>query len=417
MSPQQQITAMLHDAMGFDGAALSAFAVARAVKRRSLQCGLGDEASYLVLLRASSLELAQLVEELVVPETWFFRDGKPFEWLARHVMEEWRPRNPLRPLRVLSVPCSSGEEPYSIVMSLADAGLAPDQLAVDAVDISQVALTKARRGLYGRNSFRAVPAGMQERYFDATSRGWQLRDAVKKPVNFIQANLLQGGFGLDKAGYDVIFCRNLLIYFDERNRELALSMLERLLLPGGILFVGHAESAPLLNNWFVPVGEARTFAYRKKGAQVETAPGPVVRARPAGTARPTLATPAPRRPVPRAVEGLGQPLAADPAEFLTRARRLADEGRLAEAAVVCETLLSKSGPSASAYYLLGLVHDAARDGENAREYFGKAVYLEPDHCEALVNLALLAERQGRTDDARLLRQRAERAARRRGATS
>lgn len=412
MSPQEEITGMLHEAMGFDAAALSRFAVTRAVKRRTLQCGQQDEQSYLVYLRASGLELTQLVEELVVPETWFFRDGKPFEWLGRHVMESWRSANPLRPLRVLSVPCSSGEEPYSVVMTLLEAGLAPEQISVDAVDISQVALGKARRALYGRNSFRSMPVGMQERYFDATLRGWQLKDVVKKPVSFIQANLLQGGFGAERGGYDVIFCRNLLIYFDDRNRELALTTLERLLLPQGILFVGHAESAPMLNKWFTPVGVPQTFAYRK--ALPDVVPRPAVRPHRPSMPRATESRLAPLRPLPRAVEALGQAVPRAPEDSLRQAQRLADEGRLAEAAVLCETLLRQQGPSASAYYLLGLVHDAARDEDNARAFFGKAVYLEPDHCEALVNLALLADRQGRPDEARLLRQRAERAARRRG---
>lgn len=411
MSPQEEITSMLHQAMGFDAAALSPFAVSRAVKRRSLQCGLRDEQSYLVLLRASALEMSQLVEELVVPETWFFRDGSPFQWLARHVMEVWRPANPLRPLRALSVPCSSGEEPYSIVMCLMEAGLSPEQISVDAVDISQLALGKARRGLYGRNSFRSMPAGMQERYFDTTPRGWQLRDAVKKPVRFTQANLLEGGFSIGHAGYDVIFCRNLLIYFDDPNRELALSLLERLLLPQGILFVGHAESAPLLNQWFTTVGVPQTFAYRKKTAQAALPRPPTPRPRPTMIARRTM--PFSLKPVPQAVEIVALPSVA-PEEGLFRARRLADEGRLAEAAVLCEALLRDDGPSASAYFLLGLVHDACGDADNAREFFGKAVYLEPDHCDALVNLALLAKRQGRSDEARLLRQRAERAARRKG---
>lgn len=411
MNPQEEITGMLQRAMGFDAAALSPFTVSRAVKRRSLQCGQRDDHSYLVFLRASALEMSQLVEELVVPETWFFRDGSPFEWLARHVMEAWRPANPLRPLRVLSVPCSSGEEPYSIVMCLIEAGLLPEHISVDAVDISQVALGKARRGLYGRNSFRSMPAGMQERYFDTTPRGWLLREAVKTPVRFIQANLLQGGFGIGHAGYDIIFCRNLLIYFDDPNRELALSLLERLLLPQGILFVGHAESAPLLNQWFASVGVPQTFAYRKKSTQASMPPPPA--ARPRATIISRRTAPFPLKPVPRAVEIVALPTAA-PEEALLKARRLADEGRLAEAAVVCEALLRDDGPSASAYYLLGLVHDACGDADNAREFFGKTVYLEPDHCDALVNLALLAERQGRTDEARLLRQRVERAARRKG---
>ncbi|MDD5329427.1 MAG: hypothetical protein PHX38_05440 [Sulfuricella sp.] len=412
MTPPPEIAEMLHRAMGFDAAALSESAVGRAVRKRMSQCGQRDPSSYLVYLRASPLELAQLVEELVVPETWFFRDGKPFEALQRFVMEEWLAANPERPLRLLSVPCSSGEEPYSAVMALLDAGLPPERISVDGVDISNVALAKARRAVYGRNSFRGAYPGLQERYFTATPHGWLLHEAVRKRVNFSQGNLLGDDFSLLRGAYDVIFCRNLLIYFDDQNRERALSVLERLLLPRGVLFVGHAESAPVLEKWFVSVASPHAFAYCKKSALPAQ-----------GKAQPSRARGEGRREMPRQPEKpaarLRPPVAVVSKEppagnALEQAQRLADQGRLAEAAVQCEAFLREQGASAQAYYLLGLVHDAGADAENAREFFGKAVYLEPNHYEALVQLALLAERQGEVRTAAQLRQRAQRAQQRRG---
>ncbi len=417
MTPPPEITEMLHRAMGFDAAALSESAVGRAVRKRMAQCGQRDAPSYLVYLRASPLELAQLVEELVVPETWFFRDGKPFEALQRFVMEEWLAANPERPLRLLSVPCSSGEEPYSAVMALLDAGFPPERISVDGVDISNVALGKARRGIYGRNSFRGAYPGLQERYFTATPHGWLLHEAVRKLVAFSQGNLLGADFSLLRGGYDVIFCRNLLIYFDDLNRERALAVLERLLLPRGVLFVGHAESAPVLDKWFAPVVSPQAFAYCKKSAlpaQGKLSPPGAGLGRARGESRREMLPekPAARlRPLPQAVSSIGQPPAGN---TLEQAQCLADQGRLAEAAVQCEAYLREQGASAQAYYLLGLVHDAGADAENAKEFFGKAVYLEPNHYEALVQLALLAERRGEIRNAAQLRQRAQRAQQRRG---
>lgn len=414
----REIVGLLHAAMGYDSAALSESTVVRGVRRRMLHCGQADEAAYLIYLRASPQEMTHLIEELVVPETWFFRDGKPFEWLRQFIQEEWGPVNPKRPLRILSVPCSSGEEPYSAVITALDAGLPPERILVDAVDISHIALGKARRGVYGRNSFRNSPPGLKERYFSQATHGLQLDETVRRIVHFSQANLLADDFTNGRTGYDVIFCRNLLIYFDDANRERALSVLEKILLPHGILFVGHAEGAPVLDHWFVSAGVSQAFAYRKKGTvqPARPQPRPSLRAAPPTTRR-ALPPPAQQAVQPAAVVGksgpVNKPTPPASVDHLAEARRLADQGKLAEAALRCEAHLREHGPSAEAFYLLGLVHDAGRDAEQAKDYFGKAVYLEPDHYEALVHLALLAEQRGEPGDAKRWRQRAERAAGRR----
>ena len=420
MNPQQEIAAMLHDAMGFDPAALSESAVSRAVKKRLLQCGQADESTYLMHLKAAPPELAQLIEELVVPETWFFRDGKPFEMLQRYVMEEWLAVNPERPLRLLCVPCSSGEEPYSAVMALLDVGLLPERIFVEGIDISHVALAKAQRGIYGKNSFRGVYPGLQERHFSNTPDGWLLNEPIRKLVHFSQGNLLNSEFALARGSYDVIFCRNLLIYFDDKNREQALSTLDRLLLPQGILFVGHAESAPVLDKFFAPIVSPQAFAYRRKGAVpareifLQTGVRDKQRRREHPLPLVQKKSVSPIRPLAQAVSAIGKEQYT--LNALEQAQQYADQGKLADAAALCERSLREQGASAQVYYLLGLVHDAGSEAENARECFNKAVYLEPNHYDALVQLALLAERQGEARNAALLRQRAQRAAQRRGKT-
>ena len=161
--------------------------------------------------------------------------------------------------RVLSAPCSTGEEPYSIAMTLMGAGLKSFQ--VDGVDISERALLKARDGIYGYNSFRADLPLYAQRWFRKCEQGRMLAQEVRNSVNFHAGNIIDGC--LPNGRYDVIFCRNLLIYLDDGSRKCLAALLNEKLKDGGLLFVGHAEILPVFNDWFTPVRKQGTFALRK----------------------------------------------------------------------------------------------------------------------------------------------------------
>ena len=145
---------LLKRTMGLDAASIGASAIERAVQQRLAASGLPETGAYLERVRASPEELQELIEAVIVPETWFFRDREAFAALARLVYEEWLGAHATGVLRVLSLPCSTGEEPYSAAMALLDAGWPAERFRVDALDISAHALAAARRGVYGRNSFR-----------------------------------------------------------------------------------------------------------------------------------------------------------------------------------------------------------------------------------------------------------------------
>ncbi len=143
------IEQLLRQSMGLDAATVGASTIERAVTDRMQACALATVDDYLGYLERSGLELQELTECVVVPETWFFRDEEAFAVLGR-ISADWLLRHPASTLRALSVPCSTGEEPYSIAMTLQDAGLPRKQIAVDAVDISvRAMLARARRGVYG----------------------------------------------------------------------------------------------------------------------------------------------------------------------------------------------------------------------------------------------------------------------------
>jgi chemotaxis protein methyltransferase WspC len=415
---QAAIVALLRHTIGFNSEALGAETIARAIRQRMAQCGTSDVQTYLGRIQTSAQELHALIDEVVVPETWFFRDQIPFAYLGRYVMAEWFPSHQHGVLRVLSLACSTGEEPYSIAMALLDTGLPPQHFRIDAVDISQKALRWARGAEYGSHSFRGDDLVFRERYFEHNHDGYRICERVRDMVTFMHGNVLDAHLLADQEPYNVIFCRNMLIYCDEPARSRAMKVLDRLFTPAGLLFVGYAETGLFLASGYVPVRYPRAFAYRKAGSRSEPQ-GPPASSSPARPSTPRDPGQQPAFPHPRqwppspaapgAVSGeLSRPGAAQ-ASALETVRRLADQGELEAAATLCESSMRTHGPSAQAYVLLGLIRHAAGNAAQAEHCFGRALYLQPDHYEALIHLALLLEHRGETAMATILRQRAQRA--------
>ena len=411
---------LLKDSMGLDVASIGASAIERAVRHRQQACQLPDVNAYWEHLRRSQAELQELIDAVVVPETWFFRDRESFAALARVVRDELLPASAGGPLRLLSMPCATGEEPYSIVMTLLDAGVPPDRVRVEAVDICERLLHHAQRGIYGNGSFRGAELHFRSRYFEPQAGGRYLLDeSVRRHVTFQQGNLLSPDFLPGTARYDVIFCRNVLIYFDRPTQARALAVLSRLLTSSGMLFVGPAESGVVLEHDFQSAKLPLAFAFRK--APPKTAPPAASRrSREALPERPSVARlvrppdaaqilPV-ARPLPQLSASASPPRPPNsnrPVE-LDEARALADQGRFDEAAERCDVYLRKHGPTAEVCFLLGLVRDAGDRTSEAEAWYRKALYLDQHHADALLHLALLLERHARPTEARVLRQRLRR---------
>jgi len=257
---------LLKDMIGLDAESIGASAVERAVQERQIACGLEDSLAYWECVQASEPERQLLIEAVVVPETWFFRHREALAAIGHLVQRDWMAAHPEGVCRILSVPCSSGEEPYSIAMALQDVSVPAHRFRIVAVDVSQRVLAQGRRGVYGRNSFRGTDLTFRDRYFTPVADGYHLVDTVRQQVHFEQGNLLSHAFLADAEPYDVIFCRNLLIYFDRPTQERAISALTRLLSPEGFLFVGSSETGLFLNNDFVSARLPMAFAFRRAAA-------------------------------------------------------------------------------------------------------------------------------------------------------
>jgi len=413
------IAAMLKQHMGLDIAAVGSALIERGVRERMKVLGEADMTGYLHVLQSGVGELQELIELVVVPETWFFRDREAILAVARLAREKIirAPDASNATVRILSLPCSTGEEPYSIAMALLEAGVPPAQFRIDGVDICHRSLAAAQRAVYGRNSFRGKQLEYRERHFTDGHEGagqhdWALAEDVRQQVAFRFGNMLAADFMRNEAPYDFIFCRNVLIYFDRDVQQQAVQVLERLLDRDGCIFVGPAEAGLLLKPHIESIGIPLSFGFRRKKVVdrvdlplpplkmvaaipriVAPEPAPPLRVRPAQV----------RQRIPEAA-----PSAVVQDDLLAQARACADRGELAQAEALCEQL-NAVGPNADAYHLQGLISDARQDASSAQQLYRKAIYLQPDHREALLHLAALLAAQGDDAGAQRLQERAERA--------
>lgn len=432
------IEEILKQKLGLDANSVGSRIIDRAVQQRQKTCQVSDRTAYLSLLRASPEELNQLIEAVVIPETWFFRDREPFEYLREHVQQLALSGQQfsLHPFQALSIPCSTGEEPYSIAITLLEAGLAPHQFRVDAVDVSLNALTRAKAGIYHQKAFRGQPIPHQERYFQQTAEGYEVCPTVRDRVHFIHGNILEPFFLTGKQ-YHAIFCRNLLIYLDATSRCRALDALDRALAPQGILFLGAVETPQIANRPYRAIAHSSAFAFQKQPPSKEHSEASasqssrgMIAPAPSKAATTPQQAPSPTQPLPGGespdfprhqgrLEGGEFPqtnpsdptpanLAHPPPTSLETAKQLADGGQLSAAATLCESYVRAHPEQASAYLLLGEIYQGLNQTQQAEQALQKAVYLNPEAYEALIHLALLKEQQGHPLTAERFRKRARR---------
>jgi chemotaxis protein methyltransferase WspC len=304
------------------------------------------------------------------------------------------------------------------------AGIPLDKIEIDAVDISKRALVKAKRAIYGKNSFRGIDEAIQEKYFVKGGAGYRLIEEVRGAVNFRQGNFLVGSLSPQPDYYDAIFCRNLLIYFDRATQKAALEKLHRALKERGVLFVGHAETSQVARDLFVQLYSARSFGYmkvdeeqRRQNKRDTGLPDKVPDQWQSvfdQLAKLTSSEKTPRKPVvpAKALKPLKSPSDDNvaPKISLISVERLANKGKYVEAIDLCLLFLKQNPESAQAYYLLGLVKDLNGDSQEADNCLRKAIYLNPNHEQALVLAALLAEKRGDLEAAMSYKRRARRVA-------
>lgn len=218
--------------------------LAAALTDRMVNTGCAEQ-QYLGLIKADQDEFQRLVNLLTINETYFFREPEQLRLLTERIVPRLLIRNDgTAPIKILSAGCSSGEEPYSLVMSLREryGESLPRFCTVTGVDIDSAVLAKARAGQYGEFSFRGVSAELRNRYFEKTVRGWQVKAEIRSIVSFHELNLLAPTMPQKLHSFDVIFFRNVSIYFDEPTRRQIQQNLASLMKEDGVLMIGCSET-------------------------------------------------------------------------------------------------------------------------------------------------------------------------------
>ena len=217
--------------------------------------------NYFMMLRfqSSSEELQQITNLMTVNETYFLREEYQFQCLVDSLLPEIISRKTDdKPIRIWSIPSSSGEEPYSIAMYLLErwAGINDWDVEIISSDIDTGILRKARTGLYTPRAVQYVPNLWMKKYFTSVHGEYQICDDLRQSVDFTQVNLSDAEETRPYRDFDVIFCRNLLIYFDDVSRKAAAETFYDALKPGGFICLGHSESMSRIS----PLYRVRKFA-------------------------------------------------------------------------------------------------------------------------------------------------------------
>ncbi len=365
----------------------------------------GSEVKYVELLRRCEGELDRVMSSIAVPETWFFRYPESFKHLAAFLGE----RRDAGSVTIASVGCAAGEEPLSIAMTALHAGVPPAAIRIEAIDRSPAALLRAEAGVYGPASIRTEIPAWAAVFMEHGDRGVRVDPEVRRLVRFSRGDATLSGTLSAGSRFDVIFCRNVMIYLSEAARARLLDTLTQSLAPDGLLFVGHAEPLLCGRSGLRPVEASQAFCLGRARPAVTApltlpeAPRHVradVASRPAVPSRPTVAR--------------HRSAAIEMEPDLAAARELANAGRMRECEALIRGLSAGNEPSAEAFELLGMTRMSVDDFDAARVCFEQSLYLDPDRAAAILQLAMIHEKNGDLRRADVYWQRARRIADRRG---
>lgn len=431
------------------------------------RCGANCSAYLDALATAPLASLASLATELTVTETYFFRNIDQIKAFAAMALPERLQANPAGvPVRILSAGCASGEEPYSLAMAACERlGQGSDQLSITALDINPAMLAKAARARYTQWSLREIPEALKSRWFHSDGELFALDESIRRMVRFEARNLADDGDDCWlPASYDIVFCRNVLMYFTPANMAAAIERIATALVPGGYLFLGHAETLRGVSNDFHLCHTHDTFYYQRKSglsAARHAAPAPAASALASAPAarhwQPGVGladsgwidaidraarrihvlsenAPSERGAAPSPVPGTGtQPGAAagpdlararaylhserydrtleqigslalehadDPDVLLLKAVSLTHSGALEQAEAACRQLLAQDDMNAGAHYVLALCREEAGDIAGALGHNQSAAYLDPEFAMPRLHIGLLARRHAEPESAR-----------------
>jgi chemotaxis protein methyltransferase CheR len=415
-----------HSGIYLEESKLDSLRISLLARATRLDCEGWD--AYFEVLARDEPEFRELMSLITINETSFFRFPAQFEALREQVLPQIAANRTgdNRTLRIWSAGCSTGEEPYSIAMTFLDSGLEATgwRCEVMGTDVSTKALGVAKTALYPERAVAGLPPDVVRRHFIREDDGYRVASSVRSLVDFGYHNLIKEPYPLALMGnWDVIFCRNVTIYFKLESTKRVVQNFFSSLNPGGYLFPGHSETLTSVSAVFEPIEASGVFLYRKSPpapplvARPETSREPasrlgrsaasagrssVVQRRtdsdPLAAARRSLAAGRPEE----ALEQTAAALASDRNDadaHLVAAHAYADEGDYDRALAECDKALAINPLMPGARYLLGVIHHRQGDSTGAVSELKKTVYIDPDFALAHMSLGNIYKAQGRFPEA------------------
>lgn len=381
---------------------------------------------YLKFHPEGSAEFKKLISLITVNETRFFRNSDHFKIFKKYIIPELidkklQGKNHEQPsLAIWSAGCATGEEPYSIAMSLLDImdskGFLNTQIL--GTDIDEKALIQTRRGIYRQNSLRNIDDNYTDRYFRKVGNQFKLSEKIKNMVNFEHHNLMHLPYPIFQSRtWDIIFCRNVIIYFKTSTVRKVIRNLYNCLSDSGYLFVGYSESLFNISDDFSPVQIDNTFVYKKETKKqprkIIRSSKPIMIQTPTQIQQSILKDNAKilyneafklfiKEDFDKALDKTVKFLQKEPdnteGHFLI-GRLYLEKGLFEQSASEFKRVIKKDSLFAQAYYFLGITYERLNQSEEAIKQFKKALFVDKEFALAYFNLALLLQTYGDKNEA------------------
>lgn len=409
MNDYQEILVYLNNEIGLNVDSVGLLTIARGISNSMKKSGIVNPLEFSEKIRFDPLIFKDLIEEIKVPETWFFRDAECYNFMKNHIQNNLTQYSSSNPLRVLSAPCSTGEEPYSAAMLVLDCGLSQSAVEIVATDISRESLEHAKKGIFRKSSFRNDYNDFNRKYFSDDNGHFKIDEKLKSIPVFIEDNFIKSSFLDNHKKFDFIFCKNLLIYLNDEARTMVLSNIMKLLKEGGALLVGLSEINYFTRNGFEQIKHNMAFACKRTADKLESIS--VIKSGEtihnfSKTKIKTYTEPKKKQEVK--IKERKITVSTVETYSIDNVKQMADKGDFHGAEKVCSTLLQHEYSNSEALYYMGLIQNALQNSEKAADYFKKVLYLNPEHYESLIYISLIYESSGDNERALLFRNRAER---------
>lgn len=386
-----KILTVLEEEIGLEPESLGYKYIEKSINNTILKLGQIDEKEFYkeIIINKKSLEL--FIEEIVISETWFLRNRKSFDYLKVYLNQSKILKSNLK---ILSAPCSTGEEIYSIIFMLYESGISSVNCNLAAWDINQLNLLKAKKAIYKKLSLKELNDIEIEKYFTKDENFYKIKDDyLQYKIDFKQINLTKKLLEINEK-YDIIFCRNLIIYLNEKARKKLISNLKHLLKDDGILLVGDSELNYFLNNGFDKIDNNTAIAYKPLPQEINKK----LNNKKKDFKKESL------------IESISLKIENNTNEknnIEVELQNLISLNHFDKAELICKENINRNKLDWKNYFWLGVIFFIKEDYNKSKDYFLKVLFLNPLEYDTLIYLSIIENREGNLEKSDLYKKRAK----------